>query len=434
MARELAGMGRPKRVVVIGAGIVGLAAARWLQRDGHQVTLLDPAPPGTGASFGNAGCLSPSSIVPLSGPGLLRQVPGWLRDPSGPLKLRWRHLPRAAPWLLRFVRAGHPDRADRLAAALHTLLAPVHDTVETLLPGAGASGLVRRDGSLIVYRTAEGWRGGQRSWSVRRDNGIAWQELEPEALRALDPALAPGLYRGVLLPGNGHVLDPHGLVARLAADFADAGGVLLRTQATGFTFEETRLRAVGTPDGPVPADAAVLAAGAQSRRLAGLLGDRVPLESERGYHLMLDAVDAMPRYPTLHAEDRFVATPLAAGLRLTGTVELAGLAAPPDWRRAHALLPLARRLYPGLATARGGAVWMGHRPSTPDSLPVIGRSRRSPDVVHGFGHGHLGLTGGPFTGRLVAELVAGRPSAIDLAPFSPGRFRWPAARGAAPGG
>ncbi len=412
-------------VVVIGAGIVGIAAARWLQRDGHAVTVVDPAPPGTGASMGNAGCFSPSSIVPLSGPGTLRQVPGWLRDPAGPLALRWRYLPRAAPWLLRFVQAGRGDRVTAQATALARLLAPVHSSLHTLLHDAGAAELARRDGSLIVYRTEAGWRGGQDGWALRRANGIEWKELDGGALRALDPGLAPGLFRGVLLPGNGHAIDPHAMVRRLAEAFARDGGRFLQAPATGFETVGGRLRAVHTGAGPVTAGAAILAAGAHSGPLARQLGDRLPLETERGYHLTLRQPEVMPRLPTLHAEDRFVLTPMAAGLRLTGTVELAGLKAPPDWRRARRLLPLAQALYPGLAPGGGAdrtSVWMGHRPSMPDSLPVIGRSRLCPDVVYSLGHGHLGLTGAPFTGRLVAELVANRPPAIDLAPYAPARF------------
>ena len=286
--------------------------------------------------------------------------------------------------------------------------------------------MARQDGSLIVYRTRAGWLAAQTGWALRRDNGITWQELEPDALGVLDPGLAPGLFRGVMLPGNGHAIDPHAMVKRLADAFLRDGGELLQAPATGFDVTDGRLRAVLTAAGPVRADAAVLAAGAHSRRLASLLGDRLPLETERGYHLTVARPEVLPRLPTLHAEDRFVATPMAAGVRLTGTVELAGLTAPPDWRRARSLLPLAQALYPGLAADGGegrSSVWMGHRPSMPDSLPVIGRSRRSTDVVYAFGHGHLGLTGAPFTGRLVAELVGGRAPSIDLAAFAPGRFR-----------
>ena len=247
---------------------------------------------------------------------------------------------------------------------------------------------------------------------------------------AREPIHVPGSIhpRGVLLPGNGHTVDPHGLVLSLAEAFVRGGGTLLAAQATGFDVEGGRLRAVRTPGGPVPAHAAVLAAGAHARPLAGMLGDWLPLESERGYHLEVRAPAVRPRLPTVSAEDRFVATPMQGGLRLTGVVELAGLSAPPDWRRARALLGPAQRLFPGLgleAAAGSGAnapTWMGHRPSFPDSLPVIGHARRTRDVVYAFGHGHLGLTGAPFTGRLVAELVGGRDPSINLEAFSPRRF------------
>ena len=410
-----------KRVVVIGGGIVGVSTALWLQRDGHQVTVVDPELPGRGASFGNAGCFSPGSIVPLSAPGMLRQVPGWLLDPAGPLALRWRYLPFAAPWLTRFVRAGEAAKVIHQARVMAELLVTSYDCIEPLLRDAGAEHLLRREGSLVVYSTRAGWEGAQPGWALRRRNGVAWDELGPEELHELDPALATGQYRAAFLPGNGHTTDPYALLSLLVASFVRAGGQLVVAAARGFAFKQDRLCAVQTNAGPLAATAAVLAAGAHSRTLARALGDRVPLESERGYHLTLPSPGVAPRYPTLSAEGRFVATPMDMGVRLTGTVELAGLRAPPDWRRAHMLLPLAQRLLPGLAGA-DGTVWMGHRPSMPDFLPVIGRSRRCADVVYAFGHGHLGLTAAASTGRLVSQMLTGQTPLVDPSPFAAARF------------
>ena len=415
-------MAAGKRVVVIGAGIVGISTALWLQRDGHQVVVIDPEPPGRGASFGNAGCFSPGSIVPPSGPGVLRQVPGWLLDPTGPLALRWRYLPLAAPWLMRFVRAGAAAKVIDQARAMAQLLAPAYDCIEPLLRDAGAECLLKREGSLVVYSTRAGWEGSQRGWALRRRNGVTWDELGPEELQELDPALATGQYRGAFLPGNGHTTDPYALLSLLAAAFVRAGGQVIPAAALGFAFEQDRLCAVQTSAGSFAASAAILAAGAHSRKLARALGDHVPLESERGYHLTLPSPQVAPRYPTLSAEGRFVVTPMAMGVRLTGTVELAGLRAPPDWRRAHMLLPMAQKLLPGLGGA-GGTVWMGHRPSMPDFLPVIGRSRRSADVLYAFGHGHLGLTAAASTGRLASQILTGKTPLIDPSPFAASRFR-----------
>jgi len=214
-------------------------------------------------------------------------------------------------------------------------------------------------------------------------------------------------------------------VSRLVARFTGQGGEISRAHALGFRIDGGRLTAVHTSAGDVPADAAVVCAGAYSKPLAAALGDKVPLETERGYHLMIRDPETMPRIPTADADGKFVATPMQLGLRLAGTVELAGLKAPPDWRRARILLDQGRRMLPGLSREHAEeriSVWMGHRPSMPDSLPVLGPSRASPDVIYAFGHGHVGMTAAPMTGKIVADLIAGRPAPIDITPFAASRF------------
>jgi D-amino-acid dehydrogenase len=414
-----------KTVAVIGAGMVGVAAARWLQRDGHEVTLIDPQPPGQGASFGNAGCFNPSSVVPIAMPGTLKKVPGYLMDPLGPLRIRWRYLPSLAPWLIRCIRAGTPERIEQQAVALKSLLFPCLDTLMDLARDAGAERYIARNGILMVYRTEAAWNAEAYAFDIRKRHGLEWHELNADELRQFDPNVSRDYIRARHLFNNGHCLDPGGLVAALAEAVQRDGGKLLRARATGFSLDGGKLRAVATDGGEVRADAAVLATGAHSKRLAATLGNAVPLETERGYHLMLSNPEVMPRVPTSDADAKFVATPMDGGIRFAGTVELAGLDAPPDWRRAERLLQLGRKLYPGLSEAHPQdriKLWMGHRPGMPDSLPVLGRSRRSPDVFYAFGHGHVGMTGGPYTGKVIADLVAGRPAPIDLTPFRPDRF------------
>ena len=231
--------------------------------------------------------------------------------------------------------------------------------------------------------------------------------------------------RGVLVRENGHISNPLGLVQRLLEHFLCSGGELVQARAHGFRLDGRQLAAVQTDAGDLPANAAIICAGAHSKPLAVALGDRVPLETERGYHLMVRDPEIMPRIPTADADGKFVATPMDTGLRFAGTVELAGLAAPPDWRRARILLAQGRKMLPGLAASYPEeriSLWMGHRPSLPDSLPVLGPSRASPDVVYAFGHGHVGMIAAPMTGKVVADLVAGRPPSIDIAPFAAGRF------------
>ena len=415
-----------KRVGVIGAGMVGVCAASWLQRDGHSVFLIEKDEPGHGASFGNAGCFNGSSVTPAAMPGVVWNVPGWLFDPLAPLALRWSYLPAIAPWLLRFVRAGTPEKAREAARALRPLVGPTLDALKPLVSAAGAEDLVHRQGHLYVYRSADGLEKDRFAWDLRRENGVEIDEFGADELRQLEPALSRDYLRGVLVRENGHTSNPLALVERLVEHFVRSGGELVRARANGFRLESGRLAAIETDTGDLAADAAIVCAGAYSKPLAAALGDKAPLETERGYHLMIRDPETMPRIPTADADGKFVATPMDTGLRFAGTVELAGLEAPPDWRRAQILLEQGRKMLPGLAASHPQeriSVWMGHRPSLPNSLPVLGPSSATPDVIYAFGHGHVGMTSAPMTGKIVADLVAGRPPSIDIRPFSADRFR-----------
>jgi D-amino-acid dehydrogenase len=414
-----------KRVGVIGAGMVGVCAASWLQRDSHSVFLVESGEPGHGASFGNAGALNASSVTPVSMPGVIHNVPRWLLDPIGPLRLRWSYLPVIAPWLWRFVRAGTPEKAHAQARALRPLVGATLDALQPLVREAGAEDLVHQLGHLYVYRSAQSLEKDRLAWELRRENGVVTDEFDADELRQLEPTLSREYVRGILVRENGHTSNPLGLVEALLAQFLRSGGKLVRARATGFRLDGRRLTAIRTDTGDLPADAAVICAGAWSKPLAGSLGDRIPLETERGYHLMIRDPEVMPRIPTADADGKFVATPMDTGLRFAGTVELAGLKAPPDWRRTRILLEQGRRMLPGLAASHPEeriSMWMGHRPSLPDSLPALGPSRATADVIYAFGHGHVGMTSAPMTGKVVADLVAGRPPSIDIAPFDPARF------------
>jgi len=419
-----------RRVGVIGAGMVGVCAASWLQRDGHSVFLIEPGNPGEGASFGNAGCFNGSSVTPTAMPGVIRNVPRWLRDPLGPLSLRWSYLPAILPYLVRFARSATPEKVEGQAKALRPLLGPTVPLVRELAREAGADDLIHQRGHLYVYRSAEALAKDGFAWALRRANGVVVDEFDADELRQLEPALSRDYVRGLLVRENGHTSDPLALVTRLVEHFRGRGGEIVRARAFGFRLDGRRLAAIRTDAGEFPADAAIVCAGAHSKPLAAALGDRVPLETERGYHLMIRDPEVMPRIPTADADGKFVATPMALGLRFAGTVELAGLVAAPDWRRSRILLMQGRKMLPGLAAdypeadyANGRiSMWMGHRPSLPDSLPVLGPSRASPDVIYAFGHGHVGMTAAPMTGRIIADLVAGRPPPIAIAAFDPARF------------
>jgi D-amino-acid dehydrogenase len=415
----------PGPVVVIGAGIVGLACATYLQRDGRKVVVIDPGGPGEGASYGNAGGLNGSSIVPVAMPGVLAKVPHWLLDPEGPLSIRLRYLPRLLPWLYRFVRAGRPELVRAQTRALRTLLAPTVDMHRELAASVGAAELIQRSGLLIVYRSEAGFAADAEAMRLRTDNGVKIDELSKDELRQIEPTLSPDYARARFISENGYVRNPLRLSRALAEALIANGGEIRRARAQGFVCADGKVEAVLTDIGRIPAAAVVLAAGAHSKPLAAQLGESVPLDTERGYHAMIKAPEVAPRLPIMDVEAKFVATPMEEGLRMAGTVEFAGLDAPPDWRRARVLLRHGQAMFPGLPRTVAEdrvALWMGFRPSMPDSLPVIGPTRSYRNAFLAFGHGHVGLIGAPMTGRTIADLIAGRPPAIDIVPFSPARF------------
>ena len=419
----------PLHVVVIGAGIVGVATALELLSDGHRVTLLEPGEPGDeqAASYGNGAWLSPSSVVPMSMPGLWRKVPGWLADPLGPLAIRAPYLPTLLPWLWRFLRAGSTvARVEATARALRPLLQDAPERHRSLAEAAGVPELIERRGLLYIFPSRAEFTAEALAWRLRRDNGVEWLELDENELRQREPELDRRYTFGVLVEGGGHCIDPGGYVAALARHAVALGATRHPGRATGLRVAAGRLRAVATPEGDIACDRAVICAGAWSRTLAEAAGDRVPLESERGYHATILAPEVAPRHPLMPSDGKMATTPLRDGLRVAGQVELAGLAAAPNWKRAEILRDYALRTFPALPRdlpAERIKLWMGHRPSMPDGLPVIGIASGCADIVHAFGHGHVGLASGPITGRLAADLVGGRAPVIDPAPYRPSRFR-----------
>jgi len=416
-------------VVVIGAGIVGLASALELLRDGHEVTILDPGEPGgeQAASYGNGTLLNPSSVIPVSTPGIWKKVPGYLRDPLGPLAIRWRYLPKLLPWLTRFIRAGSTvQKIEATARALAPLIANAPTLHRALAEEAGAGDLIQRNGVLYPFPSRAEYEAEATSWRIRADNGTKWIELNADELHQREPALSRRYTFALLVEENGQCIDPAAYLAALARLAKERGAVFRRARALGLSFTRGRMRAVRTETGGIEADRAVLAAGAHSRHLAAEAGDKVPLETERGYHVLIKDPEVTPRLPSMPSDGKMANVMTPQGLRIAGQVELAGLDPEPNWKRAQVLLDFARQAWPGLPAdlpPERLKVWMGHRPSTPDGLPCLGPASACPDVIHAFGHGHIGLTAGPMTGKVVADLIAGRPPGLDIAPYSARRFR-----------
>ena len=409
-------------VLVIGAGSVGMAIALRLQQEGRQVMVIDRTGVAAEASRGNAGALAFTDIMPLASPGILRKAPRWLLDPLGPLSIAPAYLPRIAPWLFHFWRASFPERVKASAAAQAALMDLSIGETDAMLAAAGATDMLRSDGVLHLYESEAELAASQPGWQARADHGIAFTHLHgAQAIAELQPGLSSTLVAATFLPAWKTVTDPLLLTLAIARRFTELGGRLRRGEALAL---EPAAEGVVVPVAGaqrMTAQHVVVAAGAWSHRLARTLGERIPLETERGYNTTLPVTAFDLKRQLTFGGHGFVVTPLSCGVRVGGAVELAGLDAPPNYQRSEVLLAKAKRFMPGLAT-EGGTQWMGFRPSLPDSLPAIGAAARDARVTYAFGHGHLGLTQAASTARLVADILAARPSALDLSPFRPQRF------------
>ncbi|MCW5694193.1 MAG: FAD-binding oxidoreductase [Pseudolabrys sp.] len=420
-------------IAVIGAGIVGLCTALELQRDGHDVVLIEPDAPGgrQAASYGNGTWLNPGSVLPMSTPGLWKQVPGFLLDPNGPFIIRWRHLPALAPWLIRFVLAGRTfAQIETIAAQRHELSKSTAADHVALAAEAGRPDLVRNNGLMFVYPDQAAIDAEQKTWALRQQLGIRFRKIEEAELRERQPELGHVYKLGMHMEDGGQITDPGAYCDALFQLALRRGATHKAARATGFDFSGGRLSAVVTNAGVVTCDRAVIAAGVHSRDLARQAGDDVPMISERGYHVVIPDPGFDIPVGLMPSDGKMGVIWTPQGIRLAGQVELASTDAPPNWQRAQILLNYARAMFPSLG-AKIDAVanepgsqhyWLGHRPSTPDGLPCIGAASRSADVMHAFGHGHVGMIQGPATGKLVAKLIAGRAPSYDATPFSARRF------------
>ncbi|MBY5601318.1 FAD-binding oxidoreductase [Rhizobium leguminosarum] len=414
-----------RHVAVVGAGLVGLCTALWLQRMGHRVIIIDPAPPLGDASYrqacsyGNACTFAPHGVVPVATPGVIWRVPGMLLNPLGPLAIVWRYLPQLVPWLRAFLASSTKAEVERIAGTLAALLSHADAAWQPLVTQAGAEGLKRHDGCLYLYKSEAQFRAADAENALRERHGVAMDQLDRADIQGMEPNLAPLYHKGVLFRDAYVFSSPRQLAFALAEAVINGGGEIVRAEVSAIEprYNSIRLR-IG--DKQIPADHAVVAAGAHSRKLTASIGDRVLLDTERGYHVLFPQAGNLLSRPVCYPEHGFYMVPMADGLRAAGTVELGGLAAPLNPRRTAMIREGVKILLP--AAGQGSDEWLGFRPSMPDSLPVIGSSRHLPRVTYAFDHGHLGLTLSALTGYLVSQLVAGQPPAVDLAPLRPDRF------------
>lgn len=413
--------GQKRKVHVIGAGAVGICTALNLQREGFDVSIIDRDGPGNGCSSGNAGNIGIASFIPMATPGIWRRAWRMWIDPMHPLDIRIAHLPKSLPWLWKFARSGSEKRFLEVSDALWSIMRYAFDAYAPLLRAAGNEAMIRREGRLFVYETDTAFQSAKKTHDMRRARGIEVQELTGDEVRELEPAFGPAVRHGCFLPEGGFSINPQRMVQVLTRSFEQSGGKVINDIVRGFKTGPGGPRRILTEAEGYDVENVVIAAGAFSGRLTKQLGTSIPLESERGYHVMIPYDGFEMRIPGGSSERNVVITPMEHGIRLSTGSEFSGLDTPPRWDLCLRILDKARELLPGL-TGDIASRWCGHRPATPDGLPVIGRSSVHRNVFFAFGHGHVGLGTGAITGRLLSQLIAGKPTDVDLAPFRAERF------------
>ncbi len=409
-------------IIVIGAGIVGAATARILQRDGHDVVLIDSDEPGRATSFGNAGFLSVDSLIPLARPATLRKVPQMLMDRTGPLTVHRTSIPALIPWMARFAWASlRQSEVRKGTAAFKSLMIEADIAWKAEIQASGLGELFRSKGALYVYESENSFQASDEMRELQKSKGTEFEVLSGDQARDLAPGLSRHIVRGILYPKGAHTINPHKVVTTLAERFVADGGRIVRGRVRGFRRTGDRVDAVQLTDSEMPAKAVVIAAGRASGDLTRRLGFNAPLVAERGYHVMLTPDNVRFELPVSPVDRGFFVTPMAEGLRLAGTVELAAPHQPPSWQRADLLVKHLKDIFPGVGGVEISR-WIGERPTLPDYRPAIGRAPRLANVYCGYGHQHLGLTLATATGRLIARQMAGEDLPAALGACDPGRF------------
>jgi len=415
-------MSTQQSAVVIGGGIVGVCCALYLQKEGLQVTLVDPEAPGDSTAKWSCGQMAVSEVIPLSKPGILKKIPSWLLDQKGPLALRPSALPGILPWFLRFLACARHNRIVEIAQAMATLTENVYQDYAPLLAACADKHLLGERPVLEVFDSSSAISHEKPHLDLRQSLGFRSEILDRRAIADLEPALAGKFQHGLLFPDWRQVSDTKGFIAALTQSFLDQGGVRVRETVQRIDEQHDRATGVTLKSGQrLPATHVVVAAGTGSRQFFNQLGASIPLAGIAGYQVLLPEPNVEVRHSVIYADGGFCFSPMTRGLQIGGTIEFAGPDAEPNFKRADIILEKARRILPQLRDSNL-EYGVGYRPFLPDTKPVIDRSPRLTNVIMAFGHGQLGLTLGATTGRLIADLVRGRPTAQDLTPFSANRF------------
>tara|TARA_B110001469_G_scaffold51135_1_gene49689 strand:+ start:827 stop:2068 length:1242 start_codon:yes stop_codon:yes gene_type:complete len=412
-------MEKKLKVGIVGAGIQGISNALFLQKKGFEVTIFDKDEPGSpAASYGNAGHFSPYACVLMNRPDVLTDIPAMLLSSTGPLALKWNYVPKMIPWFLKFIRNCTTKRMMHTAKNMHQILDLALPAYDELFDEIDLEGLVEKKGILYVWND-QSLKSRDLEIRVRNELGVDQQVVTPKEIHDLEPHLKPFYHGGVYYQYGRHARNPKRILLKLFDLFLKKGGKFLKINVQDINFDSEK-PVIKTEAQRFIFDKLVIACGAFSKRLTDNLDEKIPLDTERGYHVHFKDCDHLLSRPVIFSNRGFGITPMEQGLRVVGTVEFGGLKNPPSKGRVKNLINNAKYMLDDLPEHEDE--WMGFRPSLPDFLPVIGPSKKHKNVFYSFGHHHLGWTLGPISGKIIAGMIAEENTNLDLKPYSSLRF------------
>lgn len=407
-------------LIVAGAGIVGMSTALWAQKEGLKTLICDPAPPGSGTTYGSACTIATYACIPVNSSTIFKSLPHLLTSKDSPLSFNLTHGLKNPRWMLSFLNNCRHSRVKHITQALGNFLRHADGGLDPLITEANAQDLIVSNDCLYVWSSRSGFENAATSNAMRAEQGVVFDELGPDEIRALEPNLQRPMHRGLRFKGARHITDPQELVRRMQVRFQALGGTYLPQKIDRTQADDTGVTAFLGDGTQIRGKRLALTAGARSGQIKGSGAEHTPLGTERGYHIIYRNHGASIARPVGWAEAGFYATPMAEGLRIAGTVEINAIDAPFNTNRTEYLRRKSHEMFGNIGTP--DTTWIGHRPTLPDALPVIGFSPQSSRIIFAFGHQHIGLTLGGVTGKIVTDLVQGRTALCNINDFSPERF------------
>ncbi len=408
-----------KNIAVVGAGIVGICSAYFLKKSGFQVTLIDKEKPGTMTSFGHACSFADYANVPVNYPGLLWDIPSMLLRKDGPLAVDFFYIIKNLPWAINFLKNCRKEKVDEIATSLTNLLKHSQLSYDEIFKDVNVKEFISHEENLYLFDTKKSFENYEYANNIRKKNNVKVRNLNKDEVKELEPNIADVYYAGQVFTGSRHTTNPLAISNKIFDKFIELGGMYINQNVKNLIQNEKNIE-LFMEDKKIKFDKIIICAGAWSNQIANMLGDKFPLDTERGYHILFETNEKLINRPIAWSESGFYLIQIHNGVRAAGTVEIAGLNKSPNKKRLNMIERQSRKVLPQLGKVQ--STWMGRRPTLPDSLPIIGKSQKNNNVIYAFGHQHIGWTLGAVTGKIIDSLSQDHIPNIDISAYSPARF------------